>query len=225
MRNRWDTISSKSTRGKRNLLGLPLLLIVLGTGCNLGQLPDESGSILFQDTFSSAQSGWDQYSDATYTADYVANAYRISVFDADTEAWSIPRLAFSDVIISVNARKLDGSDDNVYGVICRYVDPDNFYFFLISSDGYAGIGVYAAGERSLLTGESMLPSDFINLGDGLNALRIECVGDKLSLSVNGHIIEEVNGALSTTGDVGLIAGTYDLPGVEIEFDDFVVANP
>lgn len=214
-----------STRGKHNLLWLHLLPLIFGTGCNSAQFPDGSGSILFQDTFTSSQSGWDQYSDATYRADYVADAYRISVFDADTEAWSIPRLAFSDVIIDVNARKVDGPDDNVYGVLCRYEDPDNFYFFLISSDGYAGIGVYESGERRLLSGDSMLPSDFINLGEGLNALRIECVGDKLSLSVNGHLINEFHGASEVKGDVGLIAGTYDFSGVEIEFDDFIIAKP
>jgi len=207
------------------LFWLHLLAFVLGTGCNLIQLPEESGSILFQDSFSSAQSGWDQYSDAKYRAEYVADAYRISVFDAYTEAWSVPRLIFSDVIIDVNARKLDGPDDNVFGVICRYENPDNFYFFLISSDGYAGIGVYTSGERTLLSGDSMLPSEFINLGEGLNALRIECIGDKLSLSVNGHLINELHGASNAKGDVGLIAGTYDFSGVEIEFDDFIVANP
>lgn len=218
-------MSAKSPVGKRILLWLPLLPLIFATGCDLAQLPDDSGSILFQDTFSSSQSGWDQYSDATYQADYFADAYRISVFDADTEAWSIPRLDFSDVIIDVNARKLDGPDDNVYGVICRYEDPDNFYFFLISSDGYSGIGVYVSGERSLLSGDSMLPSDFINLGEGLNALRIECVGDKLSLNVNGQLINEFHGASQVTGDVGLIAGTYDSFGVEIEFDDFIITNP
>lgn len=214
-----------SNRDKRILQWMAILVMVIGTGCNLTQLPKESGSILFQDTFSSAQSGWDQYSDATYRAEYIADAYRITVFDADSVAWSVPRLTFSDVIIDVNARKLKGPDDNVFGVICRYEDPDNFYFFLISSDAYSGIGVYESGVRTLLSGETMLPSDFILLGEGTNALHIECVGDRLSLSVNGHLIGEVQGASKTIGDVGLIAGTSDTSGVQIEFDDFIVANP
>jgi hypothetical protein len=206
---------------------IPLLLIgymIFATGCSAIQLPGDSGAILFQDTFVSTQSGWDRYHDDTYRADYTQNAYRINVLDPIV-AWSLPRLNFANAIIDVKAKKIDGPDDNVYGLICRYQDPENFYFFLISSDGFAGIGVYRDGIRTLLSGDSMLPSDLILEGNAMNSIHVECVDDQLSMSVNGELLYEIQSAGFRSGDVGLIAGSYSEPGVEIEFDDFSVTNP
>ena len=35
----------------------------------------------------------------------------------------------------------------------------NFYFFMIGSDGYAGIGKFMHGEQELLSHETLLPTD------------------------------------------------------------------
>jgi hypothetical protein len=51
------------------------------------------------------------------------------------------------------------------------------------------------------------------------------VSDHLSLYVNGQILADVRDATFETGDVGLIAGTFTEPGVDIRFDDFVVHQP
>ena len=32
-----------------------------------------------------------------------------------------------------------GPDDNDFGIICRYIDDNQFYYAIISSDGYYGI--------------------------------------------------------------------------------------
>jgi hypothetical protein len=203
------------------LIGLSLLV----AGCGLFELPSEAGAILFQDQFSDSNSGWDRYRDASYAAEYVDGAFQITVNQSNLEAWALPGLDFTDTIIEATAKKVDGPDDNVFGLLCRYQDAENFYFFLISSDGFAGIGIYRNGERSLLSGSAMFPADTIREGGKLNLLHAECIGDRLLLMVNGAVVQEVLDDQFQSGDVGLIAGSYEMPGVVIQFDDFIVQNP
>ncbi|NIN95462.1 MAG: hypothetical protein GTO49_10895, partial [Anaerolineae bacterium] len=125
---------------------LVLLCLLVGSlmvvACAVEASP---GEVVFQDDFSRAVSGWDRYHDATYSSDYYEEGYRIHVLEANTDAWAVPHLDFEDVQIEVDAAKVGGPIDNVYGVLCRYKDARNFYFFLVSSDGYSGIGVYKDG--------------------------------------------------------------------------------
>jgi len=202
-----------------------LVLTVALAGCTLFELPAAPGELLFQDDFSRPSSGWDRDRDQAYRSDYVDGFYRIEILRAETTAWTNPGLMFGDVRIEVDAGKSAGPDDNAYGVICRYQDPDNYYFFLISSDGFAGIGVRRQGAAVLLTGEAMLPSEPVVLGAGPNHLRADCVGSRLSLFVNGIAASEAEAFDWTEGDVGLIAGSYAEGGVVIDFDNFSVVHP
>lgn len=198
---------------------------VLLTGSCTGVRPAQPGDVLFQDAFEHASSGWDRYQGADYRADYVDGTYRIEVLLPNTDAWSTPELSFGDAQIEVDARKVAGPDDNLFGVLCRYQDGSNFYFLLISSDGYAGIGIQRQGEARLLTSEAMLPHPAVARGGNLNHLSARCLGTHLELVVNGASVASASAAEWLRGDVGLIAGAYDEPGVVIEFDNFSVLQP
>jgi len=198
--------------------------ITLG-GCNWLYPPTGPGDVLFQDDFSRTSSGWDRYQDAVYRANYGDGEYHIEIFAQETVAWSLPKLSFQDVWISVEAHKEKGPKDNAFGVICRYENPGNFIFFLISSDGYAGIGRYVDGEKTLLSDESLLPTDAVHKGDEGNFIQAECVGDRLTLYVNNSRVAEVVIKDIRSGDVGLIASTYADPDVEIHFDNFSTVHP
>lgn len=197
-------------------------MVLMVSSCSVSSAP---GAVVFQDDFSRPVSGWDRYYDATYSSDYQEGGYRIHVLKPNTDAWAIPHLDLTDVQIEVDAIRLGGPEDNVYGVLCRYKDSRNFFFFLISSDGYSGIGVYKDGRRRLLTDESLLPSEAVNRGDIPNHIRADCNGYLLRLFVNGILVAETQAAEFPSGDVGLIAGSYDQPGTEILFDNFTVLQP
>jgi hypothetical protein len=199
--------------------------LLLLAGCSLIDPQIEPGQVLFQDDFSDSASGWDRYRDETYASNYVQAGYLIEIFQPDTDAWANPRLDLGDVRLEVDASKTDGPDDNLLGLLCRYQDPQNFYFFLISSDGYAGIGVYKEGRRRLLTGDTLMPTPHIVQGAATNHLRADCIGFRLSLYVNGVPVAEAQAAEWPTGDVGLIAGTYSVPGTTVLFDNFSVIQP
>ena len=190
-----------------------------------GQGTDQPDTLLFQDDFSSPISGWDRVSEPDGVTDYVNGVYRIFVNAANTDVWANPDLQFMDVRVEVVATKVGGSDNNDFGVLCRVTDEGNFYFFLISSDGYYGIGKMSAGRQILIGMEAMPPSEKIQKGGGPNHIRADCIGNKLTLYVNGEMIHEVQDDEYIAGDVGLIAGAYDTPGTDIYFDDFTVLKP
>ena len=129
------------------------------------------------------------------------------------------------MIVEVNTSKISGSDDNNFGIICKYVDTDRFYMLLISSDGYYAIQKMTIDGYERLNGEFYEESSAINLGNSKNTLKAECVGGKLALYVNGTLVDEVYDYEYTSGDVGLLAGTFSEANVEILFDDFTVSKP
>ncbi len=169
-----------------------------------------SGDVLFQDSFEHPASGWDRYQGPDYRADYSGGAYRFEVLD---------------VQIEVDARKIDGPDDNLFGVLCRYQDAADFYFFVVSSDGYTGIGIRQQGQTRLLSADSLLPHSAVATGGLPNHLSVRCMGPSLDLRVNGMPVASVTAEEWAEGDVGLIVGAYDEAGVIVEFDRFSVLQP
>jgi len=205
-----------------------VLAAALTLGCSLtsGTAPTGSDtSILFQDSFSDTGSGWDKVSSDTAVTDYQDGVYRIYVNSTNSDHWANPGLSFTDVRVEVEATKVAGPDDNDMGLICRYQDTQNFYFALISSDGFAGIGKIKDGEQLLLSGDNLEPADAIRQGNSTNSIRFNCLGNSMTLLVNGSQAASATDSDFAKGDVGLIAGTYDTPGTDVHFDNFIVRAP
>lgn len=182
--------------------------------------------VLYQDDFSNSSSGWPVDADTSKSASYSSDGqYLLQAFDANQDVWAHPGESFGDVRIEVDAVKSIGPDDNSFGAVCRFVDDDNFYFFIISSDGYQAIGKYMGGEFSYLTSDKMQSSSEINLGAANNHIRADCVGSTLTLYVNNQQVSSATDTSFSTGDVGLIVGTFDEPNVGILFDNFFVYKP
>jgi hypothetical protein len=215
----------------KRLLILLTSLIVLSLACSKTattpapqDLNAPSGSVLFQDDFAQPVTGWDRFMAAEGTIDYDAGGYRLLVNSPETNFWSTPHKNFADTRLEVDAGKLGGPDENRIGLICRFTGTD-YYFFMITSDGYYGIGIFS-GEKAVLLGQSeMQANSNIKTGLAVNHLRADCVGNMLTMYVNGFQVASVQDATLKTGDVGLLAGTFAQPGVDIVFDNFVALKP
>ena len=68
-------------------------------------------------------------------------------------------------------------------------------------------------------------SEAINQGNATNRLRADCIGQTLTLYVNDQQVFQTSDSQFSSGDVGLIAGTFDVAGTDIHFDNFVVRKP
>jgi len=208
----------------RFAIGFCLAALCLAA-CQPSPTQAQPGAVLFQDDFSRTLSGWDRHRETAYWVDYQDGTYHMRINAPNADAVSNPGLDFKNVRVQVEAARVDGPDNNLFGIVCRYQDPGDFYFFAVSSDGYAGIGVSKSGRRHLLSHETLLPSPRILSGNATNVLRADCVGYELTLYVNGSVVSQAQAAEWDEGDVGLMVGSYEQGGVEIAFDNLSVTQP
>jgi hypothetical protein len=186
------------------------------------------GTTYFHDDFSNPESGWDQTSGNDGATEYADGQYRMYAALPNYLLWANPQKLFpADVIIDVVASKKAGPDNNAFGILCRYQDAGNYYALMISSDGQAGIGKVQGGQGPIMiSGSHMNPKPEIRKGNTANLLRAECVGTSLKLFVNNSLVaSSTDDAFPSKGDVGLWLSTYDDPGTEVFFDDFLVRRP
>ena len=189
----------------------------------------DGGAALFADDFSGEQDcGWVEYNKGGAVVALEDGVLNISTSSPGEIWWTNPERTFDDVIINVKAAQISGVDDNAYGVICRYQDEENFYLFLISGDGYYAIGKYSGIDVPItyLTPDGQYQSsDLINQGVASNDVQASCIGDQLSLAVNGQPLLTVTDSDIASGDVGLASSALQQGTVEIAFDDFRVFAP
>jgi hypothetical protein len=210
---------------------LVTLLLILLTGCQASSLTSNlfdtpSGAVLFQDDFADPSSGWENLTNDQFgTLDYFDGYYRIQVLGEQQLLWAGPSMNFTDVHLEADMIKVIGSTNDIFGLVCRAIDRENFYFFVISSDGYYGIGKMFAGVQSMIDTRGMLPSEVISQGLTVNHLSAGCIGDDLEFSVNGQLLARVKDFDLTNGDVGLLAGNFDTTENVVLFDNFSVTNP
>lgn len=181
--------------------------------------------ILFVDDFSSQTGGWLTYEDRLSFAGYDQRGFRLWVDLPNFMVMSVPGLNFKDTNIYAKAQKSAGPDDNLYGLLCRYQDKQNFYAFVISSDGYYGIYRKEAGIMSMMGATQMAFNEVIRRGSQPNQIMAACQGDQLALYVNDTKLLQVQDDTFAFGDVGLIAGSLSEPGTDILFDYIIVAKP
>ena len=181
------------------------------------------GDILYQESFADNTSGWDRILNDGGIMDYDSGGYRFLIREPKVNYWSTPGKLFGDVRVEADVTRLNGPEENRAGLMCRY-QGGNYYFFIISTDGFYSIGKFIGGQAILLGQESMQPSDLI-LADNVNHLRADCVGSALTLYVNFTQVASVQDADFPTGDVGVLAGSFNEPDVDILFQNFVVIQP
>lgn len=220
--------------GKWILRPLLLLLALLSvSACSIigSSQPDacnENGALL-QDDFSGAQAcGWREYNQGGAVVAVADGTLNISTSQTGQVWWTNAGRDFSDVIITVQARQTSGPNNNAYGVLCRYQDENNFYIFLISGDGYYAIGKYETGRDQityLTPNAEYVFSEVINQGVATNLIRVSCVGNELSLSVNGLPLATVTDSSFVGGDVGLGVSTLEPGTAVVQFDDLLVLAP
>ncbi len=208
------------------LIFLFMCLVMMNfVSCSVLSTPAWEQNILFQDDFSVLGGEWSRVRDASGITDYDQNGYRIQVLQPETQFWSHPGLDVQDVRVEVDARTLDGPAENLFGVLCRYQDEQNFYFFLIGDDGFFVVGKYKNGEQSFIGMETFGFHPVLQESHAVSHIRAECVANTLTLYVNETQIVAVEDGDFVRGDVGFMAGTFEVPGTDVLFDNFVVRKP
>lgn len=216
---------------KSFVIFMMILVPVLLSGCqnehftadNLPWISD--AAVLFKDDFNTQTGGWETHEDGMSFSRYEEGGFRLNVNVPNYQFWRVPGLNFQDVHVLSNVMKLGGPDDNLFGLICRYQNENNFYSLVISSDGYYGIFRKSNGVQELVGQEQLGFSERINRGEDINQLLAVCHQNRLALFVNGIKLVEANDDSLSYGDVGIIVGNFSTPGVDVLFENFVVVKP
>ena len=183
-------------------------------------------AILYFDDFSDPNSGWDRTRSEEGFTDYEEGSYHIFVNESITDYFATPYRTYSDVRLEVDAIRMAGPVENTFGLICRFGDERNFYLGLIGSDGYYGIFKVQDGEYLQMDNDFMRTSEAIlQDAQAINSLRFDCHGKQLVLYVNGFLLAAAENEAYKSGDIGLLAGSFEQPGVLIAFDNFRILDP
>jgi hypothetical protein len=95
---------------------------------------------------------------------------------------------------------------------------------VISSNGDYGIAKMEEGEFEFIQ-EGTDQAGVIKPDDETNRVRADCIGETLTLYANGQRLLEVQDDDFENGNVGLVAGTRQQPGVQALFDNFAILRP
>ncbi|KAA3646606.1 MAG: serine protease [Chloroflexi bacterium] len=212
-------------------LALPLLeaaqrgeITITDTSAPQAELPTGGTEFAFEDDFSSDTGVWGTFSNDAASIQVSGGVLQFQVNNDNWYAWSPADLSYDDVIISVDVNVNSPAGDGDFGIICRYQDTEasNFYGLEISEDGYYAIWKYVNDEFEVLTGWDQ--SNAIAVGASNYILTAGCVGNQLAIAVNGEIVAEATDDTFASGQIGLIAGTFESPGLQVNFDNFLVST-
>jgi pectate lyase len=211
----------------KSFLLLSSFIIIFLSSCSSLPIPAVStanpGDVLYEEQFENNNTGWARISNDNGIMDYDRGGYRILVRQPKLNVWSTSEKNFGDVRLEADVIKLQGPDENRMGLICRYQRGD-YYFFVISNDGYYVIGKFIGGLTLLLGKSEMQASNAIQVGT-MNHLRADCIGNKLTFYINFTEVASATDTDFTSGDAGLVAGSFTEAGVDVLFDNFVVLQP
>jgi hypothetical protein len=176
----------------------------------------------YRDDFSNED--WYVKKHADYGFYYYDGGYRIYNNVYGGVIWSIRKFEHWNLIVQAQAHLVDGPDSGYYGVVCRYKDEDNYYAFVVGENGFFGIIRRLEGEHSFLKKGYLDEASRQKPGERREVAG-ECIDDNLKLYLDGELLAEVYDKSFDSGYIGIVVGTSNHPGVEVEFSKFEAGKP
>lgn len=203
------------------------LTVFLLSGCGI---PSKDTAVLFSDEFANPGSGWFTWSDEKTSAEYMSGEYVLSYYQYNTRSSSYTDELFdlSDIEVRFVVKNPQASPFLEFGIYCDYQDDDNFYSFLVSTNGCYRIVKFVEGVRTVLTpmidnDEWACSKDIPNQATSYN-FRAECAKSTLSLYIDEKEIALINDPDHARGGVRLRGGYFGHEVGKIYFDDFIVSQ-
>ncbi len=189
--------------------------------------------VLFQDDFTNPCGKFTSFILPDYQYGYQDGVFRAEIKTEETQILTRAQQDFSNITMDVDTTFVKPTKDSTIGLICRYVDNNNYYLFTISNEGKYQILLVKDGVSDPLAPSTQ--ADAIKTGEGAkNHIQVTCNDTTLSLTVNSSLLESVDDNTFTKGDIGLTAATYKFEGTNEEkkaldmvvtFDNLVVTRP
>jgi hypothetical protein len=206
---------------QKSKLAWLLLIIILITvvGC--------AGNSTYRETFDEPGT-WSAGSDIDVDGEVRDGVYDLLVKADNLLIWASAGEQFGDGVYEVETTAVAGPVNNGYGMVFRLDDDaDNFYLFKVSSDGFIWIGKMVNGgqeENTPLVEDWWFASSAVKTGlNETNTLQVRAESGNMIFFVNDQEVGRVTDNSFRSGDVGIMAETLGLGGVQVYFDNFTVS--
>lgn len=224
----------------------------------------DSGTLLYAASFDGSSSDgfnadWAQYP-GRLMAQIADNQMQITIGAESSGAYSVALPHFGDFDVRVEAQAVAGPIDNSYGLVFRLqnkdntmLEDDNYYLFLVSSDGYYQVSRAINGQQKELS--TWIQSEAVKQDlNSVNVLRVIAKGDQFRFFINDQPVnlcipddpaaqstvnpvsgECMGGSMKDTltdasipnGQIGVVAKSTDTggAGVVAAFDNLLIYAP
>ncbi|HEY9088520.1 MAG TPA: hypothetical protein VIO36_10155 [Anaerolineaceae bacterium] len=192
--------------------------------------PTEIGwTLRFADDFSDPASGWPvMKDDPDVVKEYADGGYLVTLIKDNIDTFTRNTYAevLSDVRVEVDALRIGDQTPWDIGLACRIDGMAVYQLSVYESNGVKKYGIYRWNEESYITLAEKIVTDNRVFREGkiANQFRADCVGDHLTLWINGEkVLEATDPNPLPRGKAGLVAGYAD--GVQVFYDNFAVYIP
>lgn len=179
----------------------------------------------FRDDFSDPSSGFVEDQDPDGGLEYADGEYLITILTPGIE-WIGPHqhVAERDLLVQVDARRVDGPVESEIGIVCRWQDSQNYIAAALRGDGMVSIWRRSAGVDERLLEWMPLPAGQISPGP-MNTLTLSCDGPEVVFSVDGVPVATAPDPSPAEGSLALLAGLLAPGEMAAAFDNLEVGRP
>ena len=159
------------------------------------------------------------------TAKYYQNAYQMYVALNGQMGFVSKDVGFASQTVEVDTKLVAGNRLNMYGVLCRFSDKKNYYYFGISNGGGYAFGKVVNGVNSSFLPSTYMPAEAIKKDTGsVNHLKAVCGKGNVYFYVNDTLLASVADNELTTGTrFGFMAyGGDSEEGTNIFYDNLKI---
>ncbi len=158
--------------------------------------------------------------DAISRTTFVEGIYLFEVKESETLAWAVSEPTYEDVVVEVMSETPPKSAVVAAGLIFRYQDARNFYLFSVANDGYYALELLKDDTWQTLI--DWTQSDMIH--SRYNTLRVETKGERITLRVNGSLLEATEDGTLAAGNIGVAVSSFEDGQVMIRFDNLLITR-
>jgi hypothetical protein len=149
---------------------------------------------------------------------YAEGQYRIAPNGTNRAAWAAYGATYGDASIEVTVH-LVAAGPGAAGIVFWHASPVDYYLFAVSNDGYYQVGHFQGERWVAVVPWTRAPAI---VAGGPQSLRVETTGTQLTIFANGQQLASVADPGGGRGAVGLLAASFDQPGIVAGFTNFAV---
>ncbi len=193
------------------------------SGGDVSLPPLTSRDTVFADDFMDNKAGWRAFNGREGSAAVGDGRLLLTVIGPSQDVWTTMRGSYDDFRLEIDGGLMSGADDTSYGVIFRYQDDANYYQFDVDGQGSYTLGKIVKGDWEPII--DLTSSDAIQAGQALNHFEVRAVGDRITVSVNGRRLDQVQDATFARGAIGVTAGLDSASTSQVVFRTLRLYRP